>query len=187
MKRVSLLFVLTFILLTSLYSQEKTKSKEVGLYFSSLDAFGIRYKFGNEKHMFRITALSLNVASNKSDNGNGQTQDIKTSGAGINFGIEFPVKITDKFNFYYGGELGASYNHYNSEITDNDPNTANSYGGEAGFILGFAYSINPSFSLSAEIVPRFYYSYTKQNDTKTSVFGFGFSNNSAALTLGYRF
>ena len=187
MKKLSILFVLTIMLLNSLYSQEEAKSKEVGLYFSNLNAFGMRYKFGNEKHMFRLTALSLNIGTNKSDNGNGHTQDIKTSGAGIRFGIEFPVKITEKFNFYYGGELGASYSHYKSEITDNDPNTANSYGGEAGFILGFAYSINPGISLSAEIVPGFNYSYIKQNETKTSIFGFGFSNNSAGLTLAYRF
>jgi hypothetical protein len=187
MKKLSILFVLTFMLLNSLYSQEKTKSKEVGLYFSNLNAFGIRYKFGNEKHMFRLTALSLNVGTNKSDNGNGNTQDIKTSGAGMRFGIEFPVKITENFNFYYGGELGASYSHYKSEITDNDPHTSNSYGGEAGFVLGFAYIINPSISLSAELVPGFNYSYSKLNETKVSAFGFGISNNSAGLTLSYRF
>jgi hypothetical protein len=187
MKRLSLLFVLTFILFSSLYSQEKIKSKEVGLYFSSLDAFGIRYKFGNEKHMLRLTALSLSGGSYSNDIGNGSTQNQSSFGAGLSFGIEFPVKITDNFNFYYGGQLGTSYYYSKNETTSNDASKVNSFGGSAGFILGFMYSINSSISLSAEIVPAINYNYSKQGESTSSGFGFGLNNATAGLTLGYRF
>src|SRR5665648_1271161 len=78
MKKLTVLLVLIFILLNDLYSQEKTTSKEVGLYFSSLNSFGVRYKFGNEKRMFRLTALSLSAERTTSP-------DQNKAGAGLNF------------------------------------------------------------------------------------------------------
>src|SRR5665648_1277434 len=102
MKKLTVLLVLIFILLNDLYSQEKTTSKEVGLYFSSLNSFGVRYKFGNEKRMFRLTALSLSAERITSP-------DQNKAGAGLNFGVELPFRITDVFSFYYGPELRSSF------------------------------------------------------------------------------
>jgi len=99
MKRLSILLVLIICFLHNVDSQEKSKSKEIGIYFSNLDAFGIRYKSGNEIAMFRLTAVSLSLGSSSDDNGNGITQD-RYSGFGLNLGLEFHVKINDQFNFY---------------------------------------------------------------------------------------
>lgn len=187
MKRASILIVLTCILSGSLYSQEKTTSKEVGLYFSSLDAFGIRYRFGNEKHMFRLTALSLSASSRTNNNGSGITNEHSDAGIGLNFGIELPVTITDKLNFYYGGELSGSYSHSTSNVTYGDETITNSYNAGIGIVLGFAYSIKSNIILSAEIVPGLQYFNSKSNENTTSGIGFGLHTNSAGLTIGYRF
>lgn len=191
MKRISVLLVLTFILLNDLYSQEKTTSKEVGLYFSSLNSFGVRYKFGNEKRMFRLTALSLLIQDSKFENmnGDGANQDVTNAGAGLNFGMELPVKITDVFSFYYGPELRGSYNHSKS-VNNNYGSSAfesDIYKAGIGFIIGFSHSFKSNIQLSAEIVPGISYSHTTSGYGTSKIIGFGLESNAAGITLGYRF
>lgn len=187
MKRLSILLVLTICFLNNVVSQEKSKSKEIGIYFSNLDAFGIRYKSGNEKTMFRLTAVSLSIGSSSDDNGSGISQDRIYSGFGLNLGLEFPVKINDQFNFYYGGELQTSYYYDKTKITGSADTKTNTYGAGLGFIMGFSYTFKSNISLSAEIVPSFNYRYSKMGERKYSSYGFGLSNNSAGITIGYKF
>jgi len=191
MKSLSILIVLTFILFNDLYSQEKTSSKEVGLYFSSLNSFGIRYKFGNEKRMFRLTALSFSVQDSKFENmnmnGNGGTEDLKNAGAGLNFGLEFPIKITDNFNFYYGGELRGSYNHTKSVLNNAISTDANMVKSGIGVIIGFSRSFNSNILVSAEIVPGFSYTRASNGDAISNIIGFGLDSNAAGITVGFKF
>jgi len=190
MKRLSILLVLTIILLNSLYSQERNTMKEVGIYFSNFDAFGIRYKFGNEKHMFRITALSLNFGDSKykNINGTGVNQNETLGGIGLNVGLEFPTELTENFNFYYGGELSGSYSYNKSQRIGNDANKSNYYRAGIGFVMGFSYRISSNILLSAEIVPCLNYSANTNNSSTTSTrIGFDLNNNSAGITLSYKF
>ncbi len=180
MKRFSILLVLTFILLNDLYSQEKTTSKEVGLYFSSLNSFGIRYKFGNEKRMFRLTALSLSVGRTSSPEQN-------YAGAGLNFGVELPFRITDVFSFYYGPELRGSFNRQKNYTSSFDYSTSDVYNAGIGFILGFSRSFQSNIIVSVEIVPGFSYRKIVSGNVDTTSFGFGLDSNAAGITLGYRF
>jgi len=180
MKRISVLLVLTFILLNDLYSQEKTTSKEVGLYFSSLNSFGVRYKFGNEKRMFRLTALSLSAEKTTSPEQN-------KAGAGLNFGVELPFRITDVFSFYSGPELRGSYNHQKIYTTSFDYNTSDVYNAGIGLILGFSRSFQSNIIVSVEIVPGFSYNKIVSGNVNTTSLAFGLDSNSAAITIGYRF
>ena len=180
MKRLSVLLVLTFILLNDLYSQEKNTSKEVGLYFSSLNSFGVRYKFGNEKRMFRLTGLSLSAERTSSP-------DQNKAGAGLNFGVEFPLRITDVFSFYSGPELSGSYNHQKIYSSSFNFNTSDVYNVGFGVILGFSRSFQSNIIVSVEIVPGFSYNKTVSDNIDTTSFAFGLYSNSAALTIGYRF
>lgn len=57
MKKVIGLFALLCGLFGSVYAQDAVKTKAVGLVFSNLDNFGVRYYFGSEKTVFRVTEI----------------------------------------------------------------------------------------------------------------------------------
>jgi hypothetical protein len=175
--------------LTSLYSQEKNTLKEVGIYFANLDAFGIRCKYGNEKRMFRLTALSISIGELKYPNVSGYNspQSRTNSGAGLNVGIEFPVKIADNFSFYYGAEISGQYQHSKEKSTDYLVVVSNTNRFGAGFVMGFSYQLNSNILLSAEIVPGLVYSDLSVDKSTTKSYGFGLDNNSAGITLSYKF
>lgn len=173
--------------MNGLYSQEKNTLKEVGIYFSNLDAFGVRYKFGNEKRMFRLTALSLSIGQFKNTNADGSWQKMTNSGVGLSAGIEFPVYITDNLMFYYGGELSGSYSHSKNVTSPYNTNISNANQAGIGFVLGLSHRISSNILLSAEIVPGLFYSDSKTEGAKTAGIGFGLNSNSAGITLSYRF
>src|ERR1035438_5147669 len=83
----------------SVYSQEKlNRPNEIGLVFSNLNSFGLRYKCGNDTTMFRITSLVLTGTNmsksynNSSNNGlvdeNIPASNTNTIAPGLNFGFE---------------------------------------------------------------------------------------------------
>lgn len=115
----------------SVFSEEnKSNVNEVGLVFSNLNSFGMRYKFGNDNAMLRVTSLVLNGTatsngySNYSSNGIGDT-DIPVSttnsiGAGLNLGLEKRKWIGNSFCFCYGVDWINSYTQSRSNtITPN--------------------------------------------------------------------
>ena len=96
----------------SVYSQEKlNRPNEIGLVFSNLNSFGLRYKCGNDTTMFRMTALVLtgtntsNNYSNCSNNGivdeNIPASKTNAIAPGLNFGFEQRKWINNKLYFYY--------------------------------------------------------------------------------------
>jgi hypothetical protein len=189
MKKLSILFVLTFVLLNSVYSQEKNTSREIGLHFNNFDSFGIRYKFGNEKRIFRLTGISLNTRSISQNRNitNEPISDNTNFGVRLNFGVEYPIKIADNLNFFYGGELSGAYSHNKIEFTNNNSNKLNVYSAGIGFILGFSHNIKSNILLSAEIIPSFVYTNSENDENNSTEFAFELSNNFAGITLGYKF
>lgn len=187
MKRLSILLILSITILNGVYSQEKNTSKEVGLYFSNLDAFGFRYKFGNEKRMFRITALALSIGNLKYTESTDFNLNVKDAGAALNLGLEFPVKIKDNFSLYYGGELRGSYNHNYYTRNNMSSYDVNYFSAGIGFILGFSYHLKSNIVLSAEIVPALNYNQNVNSGVSNETVGFGLDSNAAGITLSYRF
>lgn len=111
----------------SVYSQEKlNRPNEIGLVFSNLNSFGLRYKCGNDTTMFRMTALVLtgtntsNNYSNCSNNGivdeNIPASKTNAIAPGLNFGFEQRKWINNKLYFYYGLDWINSYSR-NKTIT----------------------------------------------------------------------
>jgi hypothetical protein len=92
---------------------------EIGLIFSNLNSFGIRYKYGNDRTLFRLTSLVLNgtstINSYSDYSADGiSDNDISNStsnsiGAGVNVGFEKRKWINDKFCFYGGIDWINSY------------------------------------------------------------------------------
>lgn len=65
MRKISFLLVVLIIIPLPLISQDvQKKVREVGVSFSSLNNYGIRYRSGNEATLFRLTFLSVNGAPN---------------------------------------------------------------------------------------------------------------------------
>lgn len=159
------------------FSQEKKKVLEISTY--SFEQFSIRYKFGNEKHLFRISSFTLNASSS---NVYHSEDPVGNFNVGLGFGIEFPKQINEKLSLYYGPELRGSF--YIDNFTQNTRHYSVSIRG----IFGFSYYFNEIISLGAEIDPGF--SYNHDNDTDQTLeesFRFDFLNYGAAIVLGFTF
>jgi len=184
MKTKNFKHVFTFILVVlfsiasfTAFSQEKRKILEISTY--SFDQFGIRYKFGNENHLFRISSFSTNFNSGKSSISDTESKSI---GVGMGIGIEFPKKIKDDLSVYYGSELRGSYNQHK------DNEKTNYYGLSLNGIFGIAYNFNETLRIGAELTPGISYTYNKLEDGyNQKVFRFGIDNYGAAIVLGFCF
>ena len=192
MKKVLIVSILTFLFAGNIFSQDSSKSNEIGIFFSNTYNFGIRYKHGGENLKFRVTALEFNWDSNKDEYYDESETKYESDGIGfgLNFGLEFPISITEQLNFYCGPEIGGKY-RYSERKYDYDSNDHVSYSRYLyygiGLIVGFAYKLNSDFIVSAEIVPSFYYSYRKSSTDKHKTYSFDFTNDYAGITVGYRF
>jgi hypothetical protein len=119
MKLTRIVSLLSLTVLTSACAQEvPQKVHEAGLVFSSLNNFGLRYKYGNDHIMLRITALALNGSNTSTDysyySSNTQNEINSTGpsqylGGGLNIGIEKRIPVHEKFYLYYGADLINAY------------------------------------------------------------------------------
>ena len=109
----------------SVYSQEQlNRPNEIGLVFSNLNSFGLRYKCGNDTTMFRMTALVLtgtntsksynNCFNNGVVDGNIPASNTNTIAPALNFGFEQRKWVNNKLYFYYGLDWINSYSHSNT-------------------------------------------------------------------------
>lgn len=195
MKKVLLVSMTIFSImpLLSIAQDAAPKVREVGLNFSNLNNFGIRYKCGTEKTLLRLTLLSINGSSNASDVGLDLSNQ-SNLGFGFNIGFEKRKVINEKFDFYYGLDLLTSYNYSTFKQYDTNRETWSASPG-LGLVLGLRYKISNEFNISAEVVPSFRYSTGNTSSTlngvtqewPTSGYSYGINNSSASLTLAYRF
>lgn len=184
MKKISTLLILVFCFANLLFSQNVVR--EVGLYTTDLNNFGFRFKAGTEDLLFRFTVASLNLSNAEYEFNNQNTKDEDEFGIELACGIEAPVPLTDRFDFFYGGEI--AFRHTDEDLVDEDSSSElkfTSYG--AGMVLGFSYHLSSRVRLSAEIVPDINFVNIKQGDTKISGWKFEANSRSAGLTLSYRF
>jgi len=157
------------------FSQEKKHEIAVGAL--SMDQYVVRYKFGNEKRMFRINTTSFTFSN--SSNSDFETNDTELA-FGLGLGIEYPKMVNDKLALLYGFSVSSSF----ANITDAD-NQQFSFGG--GIILGSAYYFNDVLKLGVEIHPGVYYYNSKINGSTSETIGFGIENGWAEINLGFMF
>jgi len=199
------LFILT-ALFTALsmisYAQETTPAKihQVGINFSTLNQFGMHYKTGSEKTLFRISLLALNLGSDSNWGRNTDSIDQKqqSAGAGFRLGFERSVQIVKQFHFIWGLEGGCNFNysHLKVEAPYSDHEITSWWVTPlVNLVLGVTYTVADHLVLGAEITPSVNYSYGKSKTTYPSYdtemtntgFNFGFTNNYASLSFAYRF
>ncbi|MES2139787.1 MAG: hypothetical protein V4511_08755 [Bacteroidota bacterium] len=179
--------------LLSIAQDAAPKVREVGLNFTNLNNFGIRYKCGTDKTLLRLTLLSINATSNDNEFGSGLNSQ-SNIGFGFNIGFEKRKVINEKLDFYYGLDLLTSYNYNRSDQGITSRETWGASPG-LGLVLGLRYKISNEFNISAEVVPSVKYSTGETITTSSGVkvsstttgYSFGLANNSASLTLAYRF
>jgi hypothetical protein len=198
MKKLALsLFAFTIAIFV--VAQEKPKIKEVGIVFSNLDNFGLSFKIGNEKALWRINTLLI-------DGGNWEeTMDSavsKTSSIGFSFGVgrEYRKTIAKNLELRYGADLSFGYHKNKLDFNYNDEHTRLStrtfYGPRFNLVFGFNYVIKEKLIIGAEILPYFSYTFGSRVDefsendkreTDISRIDYGLSNTSIMLSIGYRF
>ena len=187
---------------TGLSAQQKTTSSihQVGINFSSLKSFGLHYKTGNEKTMLRLSLISMNLGIVSEWGRPEDSLDYKTQnfGAGFRLGFEKRVPIAARFDFIWGIEAGCNFNYNKQKAESQNSNferTAWQLTPLVDLIAGVQYTIADHLVIGAEITPGIQYSFGKvksspktlADETTSSSFSFGFSNNSASLSLAYRF
>lgn len=175
------------VLTSSLIAQEKRK--EVSINLGSSNSYGISYRSGTAKSLWRFNLLSSYVGINNSQGenetefSNGQENEIDTSkienssyGIGLSIGKEFRNTIANKVEFRYGFDVGLNYSHGTSESQGNYNNITNLYINKSKHnaytpsingILGFNYILNKNLAFGIEVLPRISYHNTKTTGTRT--------------------
>ncbi|MDA3944587.1 MAG: hypothetical protein PF694_13735 [Bacteroidetes bacterium] len=202
----SLLIVLCLSMSYYLIAQEneKVKQKEIGLVFSNLDNFGLTYKTGTEKSLWRFNTMVIsgdNIEETEDSLFSTQNQ----LGFGVKIGKEYRKNIAENLELRLGADLSFSYSHSKIELDDKTVNDFDRlreqsiYRPGVNLVFGFNYELSDNFVIGAELLPNFTYTtgsrtetnyYTYQNDeenTDFSGFSYGLSNSSALLSLVYRF
>ena len=193
MKKITLTLLL-FCFTTALIAQEKRK--EVGIEFSNLNSFGLTYKSGTSTSLWRYRILALNFGEQNQEISNSDVENYYYGGQ-IALGKEFRKSINNNLELKYGVEFGFSY-QWQKNINKN-----NGYYEEKRAILspaiigviGLNYVINEKIALGVELLPSLNYFSGNITNTQNNIkntghfsgYNFGFNNNSAKLSLSYRF
>lgn len=200
----SLLIILCLSMSSFLMAQEKVKQKEIGIVFSNLNNFGLTFKTGTDRSLWRFNTLFI------SGNNMDQTADSSVNkwhqmGFGFTLGREYRKVIVENLELRFGADISFSYSQ---SINDYDDKTANNfdrlskqttYRPGINLVFGLNYVLNDNFVIGAELLPNFsyttgtsvekYYYINNGDEVKRDISGFnyGLSNSSALLSLAYRF
>jgi hypothetical protein len=192
-KAVLMILFVIVPLYTIAQDGQSSHIQEVGINFNNLNSFGIRYKWGNDTTLFRITGLVLNGSYSKISP---DSLGYGNSGAGFGFHIGFEKRkpIVNNLSFYDGLELQPSFNYSYTNYENGWKYKTFQINGGLGIVLGLSYKVSSNIYLDAELVPGIMYSYIIDNTIgngitttkRTSQFSFNL-NNTASLTLSDRF
>ena len=197
MKKLALSFIILTIALT-VVAQEKPKTKEIGIVFSNLDNFGLSFKIGKEKALWRFNTMHIDGGYME------ETIDsivTKSNDIGFMFSVgrEYRKSIAKNLEIRYGADLSFRYQKYEQDYNDNENTrlrTRTFY--EPGFnlVFGFNYVIQEKLIIGAEILPYFSYTFGSMVDETNdghkveqdiSGMDYGLSNTSVVVSVGYRF
>lgn len=203
MKKRILAIALSLLGIT-VYGQDdqEVRIKEVGLTFYNLDGFGMTYRIGKQNALWRFnTGFVSGGRAYFGDNTN------YNFGFGLSAGREWRKEVTAKLDFRYGFDLQYNYAKQTNESSFNGfplENVTYVTSGGVGAVIGFNYEISNSLFIGAEILPfaRFNYNETDYVNVINDQFGnvyleestdsnysesFGIRNNSALISIGYRY
>ncbi|MDP4282151.1 MAG: hypothetical protein Q8867_08385, partial [Bacteroidota bacterium] len=190
-----------FIIPVKAQQTPSLKYNELGISFYDLNGFGFRYKHGNDKTMFRLSMLTLDVVSNNQKIKMNNYPESKQSGYGLGMRIGFDnrVPLYKNFSLLLGGELGINYlyqtiNNGDSITSSTSKHTQWTISPGVSFIFGINCVIREHLVLGAELNPTLAYSYSEtKNDypyfhykTTSTNFSFNASTSGAGVYIAYR-
>ena len=205
--RKSILFIIAIAMSIGLAAQETSKIKEAGLVFSSFNNFGLSYKSGSEKALWRYSTLFLS-GSNSKETGDDYIDERNTFGVSLAFGREYRKHLTEKLQLRYGADVvfGIAHSEINSDPGNNISYAYTRiiketiYSPGVDFVFGFNYLVTDVLIFGVELNPEFTYNFGKskqsteypdesKNELETDISGitYGLRSNSARITIAYRF
>lgn len=198
--------LLLFFVSASYYlmAQEVVKQKEIGLIFSSLDNFGIAFRTGTDKSVWRFNTLILS-GGNTENTADSLTQKQSSGGFGIAIGKEYRKKLVEKLELRFGADVSFNYSQYKLDYNDKTVNNYDRFNQQTTYsrginiVFGFNYKLKDNLTIGAELLPNFtyttgslkekYYYISNGDEIKSDIsrISYGLSNTSALLSLVYRF
>ncbi len=180
MKKSTFSFLLLFSF--SLISFAQKKQREAGIQFNDLDSFGLVYRTGTDKSLWRFNLLSSSFG--KASFGASETDAFSIRAS---IGKEYRTIIDKNFEFRYGFDLGFGYaNQNNSNNVDID-----TFDTTANAVVGFNYVVNNKIVIGAEVLPSLTYRNNNLDDNineqSDNSWFFSLNSNAARLSLAYRF
>lgn len=200
-KLVILLFNLS--LAYSITAQETTKQKEIGLVFNNFDNFGLTFKTGNNKSLWRFNSLFFD-GSNLRKVADSLTNENNNNGVEVKIGKEYRKIIDNKLELRFGADFSFAYSYEKTNYDDKTVNNydrfyeQNLYSPGINLVFGLNYTLSKNFIIGAELLPYLSYTigkstnknnYLNNYDEKSDIseFNYGISNNSVLLSIVYRF
>lgn len=194
--------IIALVFSMSLYAvgQGKTKIKEVGLVFRSMNSFGLTYKMGSDRSLWRFNTLLINGHQRNETNEN-YLRTYNSFGGSIRIGKEYRKEIFESLELRFGADLSFYFAQFESKtdyktIENDDRLYKDTYFIPGiNLVLGLNYVINDHLVIGAELLPTFRY-YMKQStskndgkEIKTDSYDFynSLSNTSVLLSLAYRY
>jgi len=176
-----------------------SKKREVALNIKNLNNYGLSYKFGNEKALWRLNAFWVNNRSSIIETEDEFTKS--TNGAySISFGRDWIKPLSEKLEIRYGAALSASYNFSKSEydafdtVDEETTFKRNIFTPGAIGVLGFHYALNNVINIGAESTLNAGYDIGKRTRTSdrfnenSTIRGFNLDmDNIAALVITCKF
>jgi len=176
---------------------------ELGLRFIDLNNFGFDFKVGNQKTLYRLSLLAVDLSSTKSS---GTIHDstvgpsTQSYGASLRIGIEKRIFLAKNFYLHLGSDVGINYNY--TQINGNvvpypDSRWSRWELSPAIYInVGLAYQAGEHFIVTAEFSPsvQYYVGTEKQINAQygpnyENTFhrvGFALTTGTVSITVAYR-
>jgi hypothetical protein len=193
MKKILSLLIISLIVSIAISAQESSsKVKELGTYTAGFNSFGIRYKSGTDKSLFRLSISPFSAFLKKEKSNSESTDHYNNYEFGFNLGFEKRKSLYPNLSFCIGSDFLNSLSYYNSQNEGSDYKSNNwSLSTGIGLVLGFNYKINEVICLSAEAVPSILYVYSHsktnygstENISKGSGVDFGFHGSDINLSI----
>jgi hypothetical protein len=174
------------------FAQKNSNIHEVGLTFNSNLDFGLIYKTGTEKSVFRLQGLFLNGSHQSAPNGNNTNLNNNSYGFGISLGSEFRQNIAKNLFLIYGFGAGAQY--VGQDVINNGivEQYHHIFSPKINLVVGFSYVLKEHWIFSIEALPYIQYDAITQSSGNSlgvvsSRITYGMNMASVRLVIAHRF
>jgi len=200
----SLVFLFFLLFPSFLFAQERVKRKEVGIVLRGITDFGLTFRIGNNKSLWRFSALYVS-GGNVFIKSNAREAKGRNIGFAVQIGKEYRKILVNKLEFRYGADLSLGYNTSKlygiakKPTVDEYRSNTKTFNPAIYFLFGLNYVIKEKIVLGAIFSPYFGYQIGEMVETDVlsstpaevksdiSGFNFGVSSSSLLLSVVYRF